>query len=67
MSILIIASAFILSGILIGLFATATAPVGYEDEAGFHFGNENGQPLPSRQQTSEPCHQGAAGLSPRPA
>lgn len=28
-------------GIIIGLFATATAPVGFQDERGFHFGSAN--------------------------
>ena len=29
-------------GFFIGLIATAMAPVGYQDESGFHFGNEQG-------------------------
>jgi hypothetical protein len=66
MSILLISGAIILTGILIGLFAAATAPVGYEDESGFHFGNENGQSVPSRPQAPR-HHPGAAVLSPRPA
>ena len=28
-------------GIISGLFATASAPVGFQDEQGFHFGSEN--------------------------
>jgi len=48
MTILLIASACVLTGILIGLISAATAPIGYEDESGFHFGNENGQSVPSR-------------------
>ncbi|MGN6552897.1 MAG: hypothetical protein ACTHLW_04160 [Verrucomicrobiota bacterium] len=34
---------FVATGILIGLFATATAPVGFEDESGFHYGPEQEQ------------------------
>ncbi|HHY86190.1 MAG TPA: hypothetical protein GYA07_11775 [Verrucomicrobia bacterium] len=30
----------IAAGFVIGLIATATAPVGYEDETGFHYGPE---------------------------
>ena len=67
MSILIIATGFILTGILVGLFATATAPVGYEDESGFHFGNENGQNVPPRNQAPAHYHPETAGLSPKPA
>ena len=43
MTILLIAAGFVATGVFIGLFATATAPVGYEDETGFHFGNEQGE------------------------
>jgi hypothetical protein len=30
------------AGLVIGLIVTATAPVGYQDETGFHFGQERG-------------------------
>ena len=66
MSILIIATGFTVTGLIIGLFATATAPVGYEDETGFHFGNENGQPVLPREQAPL-RHLGSAGFSPKPA
>ncbi len=66
MSILIIATGFTVTGLIIGLFATATAPVGYEDESGFHFGNEAGQTLLPREQASaRPL--GTASFTPRPA
>jgi hypothetical protein len=32
---------FVAAGILVGLFATAAAPVGYQDEQGFHYGPEH--------------------------
>ena len=67
MSILIIATGLSLMGILIGLITTATAPVGYEDETGFHFGNENGQDVPSRAQSREPHLSAPAGMSAKPA
>jgi len=67
MSILIIATGFVLTGILIGLFATATAPVGYEDAQGFHFGNENGHPVPSRGQDRAHQLASSGSLTPRPA
>jgi hypothetical protein len=56
-----------LAGLIIGLFATATAPVGYEDENGFHFGQQQGGSIASRD--SVPMRQvpGAAQLSPKPA
>lgn len=31
-------------GLIVGLIATARAPMGYEDEAGFHFGREGAAP-----------------------
>ena len=43
MTIFMITAGFIGMGLLIGLYATANAPVGYEDAAGFHFGDERGQ------------------------
>ena len=67
MSILIIATGFTVTGLIIGLFATATAPVGYEDESGFHFGNENGQSVPSRKQAPAQQLHGTAEFSPQPA
>ncbi len=66
MSILIIATGFTVTGLIVGLFATATAPVGYEDEAGFHFGNEAGQTLMPREQAA--AHSlDAAGLTAKAA
>lgn len=66
MTILMIAAGLITTGILFGLFATATAPVGYEDASGFHFGNENGQGAPSRSHETEHLPH-AAGLTPHHA
>ncbi len=66
MSILIIATGFTVTGLIVGLFATATAPVGYEDESGFHFGNEAGQTLmPREQAAARPLD--TAGLTAKPA
>ena len=66
MTILMIATGFIATGIFIGLFATASAPVGYEDAQGFHFGNENGQGAPRRRHETEQLPH-AAGLTPHHA
>lgn len=67
MSILIIATGLTVTGLIVGLFATATAPVGYEDESGFHFGSESGHRVPSRKQTPARQLHGTAELSPKPA
>jgi len=32
----------IIAGLVTGLLAATTAPLGYEDETGFHFGSESG-------------------------
>jgi hypothetical protein len=63
MSLVIIAIAFVVAGLIVGYFATATAPVGYEDESGFHFGAESGasQPATTREVIA------AAQLSPKHA
>jgi hypothetical protein len=37
----LIITGFVAAGLLIGLVATAIAPVGYEDETGFHYGPEH--------------------------
>lgn len=47
MSLVIIAIGLVVAGLVIGYFATATAPVGYEDESGFHFGAESGASQPA--------------------
>jgi len=31
---------FVVAGVVLGLFAAASAPVGFQDEKGFHFGPE---------------------------
>jgi len=67
MSILIIAAAFILTGILVGLISTATAPVGYEDGSGFHFGDENGRSVPRRRNATGHRRPTAARLHPKHA
>jgi hypothetical protein len=61
-----IMAGFTVTGLVVGMFATATAPVGYEDAAGFHFGNEAGRTfLPREQAPAQPL--GSASFSPRPA
>jgi hypothetical protein len=67
MSVVIIAIGFVLAGLIICLFATATAPVGYEDQNGFHFGQQHGGSMVSRD--SAPLRQvpSASQLSPKPA
>ncbi len=42
MIVALIIVGFVALGVVIGFFATATAPVGYQDEVGFHFGPELG-------------------------
>ena len=34
-------SGLVVVGLILGLFATANAPLGYQDEAGFHYGPEH--------------------------
>jgi hypothetical protein len=40
---------FALAGLVVGMVVAATAPVGYQDEKGFHFGPEN--TVPNTQET----------------
>jgi hypothetical protein len=40
MAILNISLALIAAGLVVELFAAATAPLGYQDEDGFHLGSE---------------------------
>ena len=52
MTAFIILVGFVAAGLIIGSLLTSSAPIGYEDEAGFHLGQEPGgtiadhQPLP---------------------
>jgi hypothetical protein len=39
----IIIIGFVATGLIIGLVATATAPLGYQDETGFHYGQPHGE------------------------
>lgn len=39
---LIILAGFVSAGITIGLIVTSHAPVGYQDETGFHYGRPDG-------------------------
>ena len=36
----LILSGLVVAGLILGFVATATAPVGYQDEGGFHYGPE---------------------------
>ena len=38
----LILSGCVAAGLVLGLIATATAPLGYQDETGFHYGSPNG-------------------------
>jgi len=40
MAILNISLALVAAGLVVELFAAATAPLGYQDENGFHLGSE---------------------------
>jgi hypothetical protein len=40
MAILNISLALVAAGLVVELFAAATAPLGYQDEKGFHLGSE---------------------------
>ncbi len=35
---------FVAVGLFVGLVATAVAPLGYQDETGFHYGRPEGEP-----------------------
>jgi hypothetical protein len=35
---------FALAGMIVGMMVASTAPVGYQDEKGFHFGPEDAVP-----------------------
>jgi len=37
----LILSGLVVVGLILGFVATATAPVGYQDEVGFHYGPEH--------------------------
>ena len=51
MIVALIILGFVALGVVIGFFSTATAPVGYEDEQGFHFGPE--EPAPRNESAAE--------------
>jgi hypothetical protein len=36
----LIIAGFAVTGVALGMFVSKTAPVGYQDEKGFHFGTE---------------------------
>jgi hypothetical protein len=44
MTMLIITAALFAAGFFVEVVSAATAPVGYQDENGFHFGSENSAP-----------------------
>lgn len=44
MAVLHIVLALIAAGLIVELFAAATAPLGYQDEGGFHLGSEPSTP-----------------------
>ena len=67
MTVVLFAIGFVLAGLIIGLFATATAPMGYEDENGFHFGQEKGGSAVSRDHAPLRHVPSATGLTPKPA
>lgn len=63
MTALIIVLGFVAVGLIVGSMATSSAPVGYEDENGFHFGTQPGATLTDR----EPAMREVAGLTPKHA
>lgn len=44
MTLLIITAALFAAGFFVEVVSAATAPLGYQDERGFHFGGENSAP-----------------------
>lgn len=38
----LILSGCVAAGLILGLIATATAPIGYQDDSGFHYGSPHG-------------------------
>jgi len=40
MTVLLIVAALLAGGLFIELVSAATAPIGYQDEKGFHFGSD---------------------------
>jgi hypothetical protein len=58
----IIVVGFVAAGLIIGSSVTSSAPVGYEDEAGFHLGQQPGGTITDHQPLPE-----IAGLTPKHA
>ena len=48
-SLLIIIAALFAAGLFVELVSAAAAPMGYQDETGFHFGREQGTSPDSRE------------------
>ena len=55
---------FVVVGLIVGSIATSSAPVGYEDENGFHFGQQAGGTIQDRDTSPLPE---VAGLTPKHA
>ena len=67
MSMVLLSVGFVVAGLIVGLFVTSTAPVGYEDETGFHFGKENSGTVPAHPRPSLSDVAAARQFSPKPA
>ncbi|HWC59535.1 MAG TPA: hypothetical protein VHC44_07550 [Verrucomicrobiae bacterium] len=41
----LVIAGFAVTGVVLGMFVAKTAPVGYQDEKGFHFGAQSAETL----------------------
>ena len=57
MIVLLIISGLVAAGLIIGLVVTASAPLGYQDENGFHYGQPHGSPEPEAPRLPLPAAQ----------
>jgi hypothetical protein len=48
MTTLLIVASLLAAGFFVEIIAASSAPVGYEDETGFHFGSEQSLSVPDR-------------------
>jgi len=51
---LLILSGLVVGGLILGLILTETAPLGYQDASGFHYGQPHGSPQPEMPELALP-------------